>query len=215
MKQLETRILTDTWVKATWEKYLQAVNAINNEKVKGYYYNGDYRLEMPPIGNDHASDHNIIIVGVNLYAICQQIDLNGKDNCSYRKTGFREVQPDVSYYIGKNAEIIPYGISIIDLDQYPTPDLVIEIAQTTLADDLGNKRLLYEDLGVSEYWVVDVQNSQVIAFKINNRGSQRLEISQALPGLKISLLNEALQRTRQSNHRLVGQWLMEQFQGLN
>jgi Uma2 family endonuclease len=48
---------------------------------------------------------------------------------------------------------------------------VIEISKSTLADDLGNKRLLYEDLGVSEYWVVDVQNSQVIAFKVNDRGS--------------------------------------------
>ncbi|MCG6134295.1 MAG: Uma2 family endonuclease [Nostoc sp. LLA-1] len=71
--------------------------------------------------------------------------------CSYRQVGVREVQPDISYYIGDNADVIPYGTSIINLDVYPPPDLVIEVANTSLADDQGAKRLLYEDLGVKEY----------------------------------------------------------------
>jgi len=47
--------------------------------------------------------------------------------------------------------------------------------------------MIYEELGVSEYWVVDVQKAQVIAFKIiANRGSERLTESQVLPGLKVA-----------------------------
>ncbi|MDZ8067322.1 MAG: Uma2 family endonuclease [Nostoc sp. DedQUE08] len=114
--------------------------------------------------------------------------------------------------MGENADVIPYGTSIINLDIYSPPDLVIEVANTSLADDRGEKRLLYEDLGVKEYWILNVQNAQVMAFAIENQGSRRITESQVLPGLAISLLNDALGRTRQRNQSQVGAWLLTQFQ---
>jgi len=212
MSESYTKILTNTWVLATWDEYLQAIEDPVHEKAKGYYHNGQMRIEMLPVGNDHASDHTIIIFAVNLFAIIKGIDLNGKDNCTYRKRGFDEAQPDVSYYIGENADVIPWGTSIIDLTMYPPPTLVIEVANTSLADDKGEKRLLYEQLGVAEYWIIDVQNVQVFAFAIENGGSRQITLSQVLPGLAISLLAEALRRTRTMNQRQVGAWLLAQFQ---
>ncbi|WP_414518934.1 Uma2 family endonuclease [Nostoc sp. PCC 9305] len=212
MSELQTQLASDTWITATWDEYIQIIENPDYEKAKGYYHNGQMRIEMPPIGNDHASDHTIIIFAVNLFASIKGIALNGKDNCTYRKTGFKEAQPDVSYYIGENADVIPYGTSIIRLDIYPAPDLVIEVANTSLADDQGEKRLLYEDLGVKEYWILNVQNVQVMAFAIENQGSRRITESQVLPGLAISLLNDALRRTRQINQSQVGAWLLTQFQ---
>jgi Uma2 family endonuclease len=138
--------------------------------------------------------------------------LDGHDNCTYRKTGFDEAQPDVSFYLGANAETVPWDATIIDLDTYPPPDLVIEVAYSSLADDKGEKCLLYESLGVREYWIIDVQNVQVIAFEIQNRGSRRIDSSQVLPGLDIALLEEAFRRTRQMNHGKVTAWLLSQFQ---
>ena len=67
--------------------------------------------------------------------------MTAKDGCSYRKKGHTEFQPDASYYIGNKADVIPWGTRIIDLEQYPLPDLVIEISDTSIADDLGAKRL--------------------------------------------------------------------------
>jgi Uma2 family endonuclease len=215
MSNLPTQLLTDTWLKTTWDEYLRIIEEPQLSKAKCYYHDGKLRIEMTPIGNDHASDHTVIMLAVNLYALFNSIDFNGKDNCSYRKTGKKEAQPDASYYIGKNANVIPYGTSIVDLDSYPPPSLVIEVANTSLADDKGEKRILYEDLGVSEYWIVDVQNTQVIAFAIADGGSKRISESQVLPGLKIVLLNEALKRSRNMNQRQVGAWLMEQFQQIN
>ncbi|MEA5600237.1 Uma2 family endonuclease [Nostoc sp. UHCC 0252] len=212
MSELQTQLATDTWIAATWDEYIQIIENPAYEKAKGYYHNGQMRIEIPPIGNDHASDHTIIIFAVNLFASIKGIALNGKDNCTYRKTGFKEAQPDVSYYIGENADVIPYGTSIINLDIYPPPDLVIEVANTSLADDQGEKRLLYEDLEVKEYWILNVQNVQVMAFAIENQGSRRITESQVLPGLAISLLNDALRRTRQINQSQVGAWLLTQFQ---
>jgi Uma2 family endonuclease len=72
--------------------------------------------------------------------------------------------------------------------------------------------LLYEDLGLDEYWVVDVQNAQINDFVITDGGSHRITASKVLPGLTISLLNEALRRSRQSNHGQVSAWLLAEFQ---
>jgi Uma2 family endonuclease len=139
---------------------------------------------------------------VSLYAILKEIPFQGLPTCSYRKRGIREVQPDISYYLGEKANLIPNGTSIIDLNQYPPPDLVIEISKSTLNDDLGNKRLLYEELGVSEYWSVKVEYPQIFAFEIK-----------VLPNLKIAVLESALQQARTGDQSQVGRWLISQFQG--
>lgn len=212
MSELQTKLPTDTWVAATWEEYIQAIENPVYEKAKCYYYNGKLRIEMSPVGNDHASDRAIIIFAIYLFAGLKGIPLNGKDNCTYRKTGFQDAQPDASYYVGENANVIPWGTSIIDLDIYPPPDLAIEVANTSLADDKGEKRLLYENLNIKEYWIVDVQNVQIIAFAVADKGSRQIEQSQVLPGLAISLLEDALQRTRQMNQSQVVAWLLSQFQ---
>ncbi|NEP47046.1 MAG: Uma2 family endonuclease [Okeania sp. SIO2H7] len=212
MNQLQTKIPTDTWVTASWDEYIRAIEDPAYQKAKSYYRNHQFRIEMSPLGNKHASDHLVIIGAIVLFAAIKGIDLNGKDNCTYRKSGNQEAQPDASFYIGKNALAVPWDTSIVDLNIYPPPTLVIEVASTSLADDKGEKRLLYEDLKVAEYWIVDVKKAQLIAFAIASGGSQRITQSQVLPGLAMSLLEETLQRTRTTNQGQVFSWLLTQFQ---
>lgn len=213
MKRLNnTQLPTETWVSASWDEYLKVLDNHIGEKAKTYYNNGQLRIEMSPIGNDHSRDHSIIIHAIHLFAGIHGIDLNGQDNCTYRRVGTKDVQPDVSFYIGETAETIPWGTGIVNLDQYPPPNLVIEVANTSLEDDKGAKRLLYEELGVDEYWIVDVQNVEVLAFTVENKGSRRIRQSQVLPELEISLLEQAFQRTRLMNHGKVSAWLLTEFQ---
>ncbi|HEY9667236.1 MAG TPA: Uma2 family endonuclease [Coleofasciculaceae cyanobacterium] len=212
MSQVQAKLPIDTWVNATWDEYIKAISDPAYEKARGYYYNGRMRLEMSPLGNPHSRDHFIVIAAIALFASIRGIDLDGHDNCTYRKTGCDEAQPDVSFYVGDKAEIVPWEATIIELDTYPPPDLVIEVAYSSLADDKGEKRLLYESLGVREYWIIDVQNVQVIAFQVQNRGSRRIDKSQVLPDLEIALLEEAFQRSRHMNHGKVSAWLLSQFQ---
>ena len=207
-----TKIPTDSWIIATWKEYLQATENPDYTKAKFYYNNGRIRIEMSPLGRDHASAHYTISYATYLYAGLKNVQFNGYDNCTYHKTGFRSAQPDLSLYIGDTADAIPYGTGIIELDSYPPPTLVIEIANTSLADDKGEKRLLYEDLGVREYWIVDVQNLQIIAFTMEKQGSRRIKQSAVLPDLEIAVLEETLRRSRETNHGTVGAWLIEQFQ---
>lgn len=206
------KIKTETWLNGSWEDYLKTLETLPEEKGKSYYYDHQYRIEMSPLGSDHSKDHGIIFYSIYLFSTLMGIELNGHDNCTFRKTKFREAQPDLAFYIGDNTNIIPWGTSIINLDQYPAPNLVIEIANSSLEDDLGTKRLLYEDLGVEEYWVVDVKQAEITAFKMQKQGSYRLNISQVLPNLELDLLRKALQQSRNTSHSQVGAWLLQQFQ---
>jgi Uma2 family endonuclease len=212
MSNSALKIPVDTWVRATWDDYMRAIGHQIDDKTKNYYYNGCMRLELSPVGNPHSRDHAIIIHAILLYAGLKGIDLDGHDNCTYRKTGYAEAQPDASFYIDKSASAIPWATTIIDLDVYPPPTLAIEVAYTSLADDQGEKRLLYEEMGISEYWIINVEQIQIIAFAIANQGSRRITQSQVLPGLDIALLENAFRRCRETNHGKVSAWLLSQWQ---
>ncbi|MCC5655489.1 Uma2 family endonuclease [Nostoc sp. XA010] len=221
MSDLQTQLPTDTWICASWQEYEQAIANLLNEKGKSYYYKGYMRLEMPPVSFDHGKDHVVIIFAVTLFAALKGIPATGLDTTTFRKTGVQDCQPDVAYYLRERAQTIPAGTGIVNLDRYPAPDLVIEIAKTSLLDDLGTKRCLatsrfastlYEELGIAEYWVVDVQNTQIIAYAIADQGSKRIQESQVLPGLAMSILEEALCRSREINQSEVAAWLLSQFQ---
>ncbi|MBN3992671.1 MAG: Uma2 family endonuclease [Nostoc sp. NMS2] len=212
MSETQTQLPTDTWIYTSWQDYEQIVANLLNEKAKSYYYKGYMRLEMPPVSFDHGKDHVVIIFAVTLFAALKGILATGLDITTFRKTGVQECQPDVAYYLRERAQAIPAGTGIVNLDRYPAPDLVIEIAKTSLLDDLGTKRSLYEELGIAEYWVVDVQNAQIIAYAIVDQGSKRIQESQVLPGLVIAILEEALRQSREMSQSEVGTWLLSQFQ---
>ncbi len=128
----ETKLITDTWIHLTWEEFSQLWENSTYEKARFYYYNQQARIEMTPLGNDHSRDHAIITHAIYLYASLRNIPLNGHDACSYRKIGVKEAQPDLSFYIGNNVDIVPYGTSVIDLTVYQPPNLVIEVLATSM-----------------------------------------------------------------------------------
>jgi Uma2 family endonuclease len=217
MSQLQTQLQTDTWIAMPWQQYLEVIEDPIYQKSKSYYYRGNLRIEMLPVSFDHGKDHLIIAAAVTVFAALNKIRANGLDTTSLRKkTGMRECQPDISYYLEDKAQAIPAGTGIVNLDQYPPPDLVIEIAKSSLLDDLGTKRSLYEELGVKEYWIVDVNTPEIIAYKIltseKELGSQRIRESQVLSGLTLSVLEAALRRSRETDHSTVIAELMSQFQ---
>jgi Uma2 family endonuclease len=215
MNPLSNLIASDTWVPATWNEYLSALDDPTHAKSKGYYSNGRMRLEMQlSVGFDHSTDHSVISLAVNLYSILKAIAFKELDNCSFRKTGYVEFQPDLAYYVGTKATAIPNGTDIVNLEEYPVPDLVVEVAKSSLLDDRTVKRVLYEEVGIAEYWIVNVETSEVLAYQMSDQGSQRIDVSVMFPGLEIATLDQALQRSRNQDQSQVGAWLMAQFQSV-
>jgi Uma2 family endonuclease len=207
-----TTLPIDTWVTASWEDFLRLSDDPTHTQLKGYYRHGSMRFEQMSTGSDHSDVHAIILFAVTFYAAQRGLALKTKDACSYRKLGHTEFQPDISCYAGENANAIPFGTRVIDIDTYPLPDLVIEISDTTFNDDIGEKRLQYEELGISEYWIVNVQTSKIIGFEIAAIGSsRRIQVSQVLTGLAFDLLETTLTRSRTEDQSTTMAWLMGQI----
>jgi Uma2 family endonuclease len=151
---------------------------------------------MAALGSAHGQDNSIVSTVVVLYAALNNIRIKELTNTSFRKTGIREAQPDLGFYLGDSCCFPPRNNSPVNLDELSPPTLAIEIGATSVADDLGRKRLLYERMGVQEYWVVDVAESEVIAFAVQDEGSRRIYESRVLPGLALALVEEALRKSQ-------------------
>jgi len=210
---LQVQPLLNTWQSATWDSFVQIADAPESEKLKCYYYNGRMRFEPISTGADHSKDHMLIMFALSFFMASQGIEANGHDACSYRKTGMDEFQPDISYYVGEAAQEIPWGTRVVNLDQYPIPNLVIEISDTSFADDFGTKRSQYEALGISEYWIVNVKKIQILVFAIEDGSTRQVQESRVLPGLNLKILEQALERSREESQSATNAWLMQQLQG--
>jgi Uma2 family endonuclease len=97
--------------------------------------------------------------------------------------------PDIVVWDPKDANIDPDG---------PLPasavKLVVEVADTTLADDLGEKAADYASGGLAEYWVLDVKGRQILQHSgpANGAYTQRVAVpfgakivSRAIPSLNV------------------------------
>lgn len=94
MSELQTKLPSDTWVDCTWNEFIHAIAQPEYEKAKCYYHNGQLRIEMPPVGSDHADDNGIIVILINLFGIAKGIPMRLLINCSYRKPGVREARAE-------------------------------------------------------------------------------------------------------------------------
>jgi hypothetical protein len=73
--------------------------------------------------------------------------------------------PDLVLYKGENIpRWQPGEPRRIILNRHRLPDLVGEIADTTLSLDLDEQKQLYANLGIAEYWVIDVKGMRLFAF---------------------------------------------------
>lgn len=206
--------MTDTWVSATWEEFSETVNRPEFEQARCYYDAGWMRIETILIGSAHGQDNSILAAIVSLCGTLNNIAFVSFTNTSFRKTSERECQPDLAYYIGSDVQHPTRNNQPVDVETWGTPTLAIEITSTTLSDDLGQKRLLYERLGVQEYWVVNVEAATVIAFLIANGGSRQIQVSAVLPDLSIAVVEDALRCSQTEDDGAVNRWLLQKFQPL-
>ncbi|HEY9704529.1 MAG TPA: Uma2 family endonuclease, partial [Allocoleopsis sp.] len=141
----------------------------------------------------------------------QTYDLLG--GCVMEKLNQTGVSPDHIVYVGENCPQWKPGDSRrINLDKWRVPDLVGEISDTTLAIDLDEKKQIYADLKIQEYWIIDIKGQRVIAFTLTENGKyQQCEQSTVLSGLPIELLEQTLTQLNNSHHSIVATWFSQQI----
>ncbi len=199
----------ETWVKNDWESFLTFADDPALEKGKFYYDDGFMRIEMAPVGIAHSYDDSVISNLIMIFATLKFIPIKGLSNPSIRKEGIRGCQPDIAFYVGSNLMPAPHINSILSVDQMDMPNLTIEISATSLIDDSTRKLQIYRKLGVKEYWVVDVNNSRVMATNLTT--GEAISTSYLLPGLAIATIEEALVRSQTEDHGAVTRWLLSIF----
>lgn len=75
------------------------------------------------------------------------------------------VQPDVSIFCDEN-KLDEYGA-------HAAPDLVVEVLSDSTRDkDLNRKLLLYQNHGVTEYWIADPDKKTMLQFILQNNRYQ-------------------------------------------
>ena len=204
-------LATETWVKASWEEFIGLAEDPAYIDGRFYYHQGLLRIEMSPLGPRHGRQSSIISKAVSLFATIKNIRIVEFANTSFRNAGVGEFQPDLAFYIGSGLRIPPQSNEPIDLQDFDPPSLVVELGAATVSDELGRKRLMYEESGVQEYWVNDLNVGEVVAFAIAEGRSGRVRESQLLPGLAIASVEEAIKRSQVEDDTKINLWLLKTF----
>jgi Uma2 family endonuclease len=217
---IETNIpaTSSQWTTATWEDYLAVRDDRKNDNI-GLFFNCDRLLviDMGKEGINHASINNLFTMLFYIWFSqrSEQI-LTTLGGCLLEKPKKQAASPDLMLYVGSDYPIWQTGERrYINLEKWRVPNLVGEISDTTLTTDLDEKKHLYADLGIPEYWVVDVQSLRVFAFQLQSNGKyQECATSVALLGLPIALLNQTLERLNAGTNGSAAMWFAEQIANL-
>jgi Uma2 family endonuclease len=209
------------WQPATWDDYLAICNNPDPsfDRIRVFFHEGYLFTEMGQEGINHALFSNIFPVLFFLW-FTRQPDKTQTfkclDRCLLEKPKTRSASPDLLLYLGENIPFWKEGEPRkINLDDWRVPDLVGEVADTTIATDLDEKKQLYAGLNIAEYWVIDVRGKRILAFRLGEMGKyQECDVSGVLEGLPIALLNETLERLSEGDHGSAALWFRQQISDL-
>jgi Uma2 family endonuclease len=159
----------DRLTRAEFERRWDAMPEVNKaELIEGVVY-------MPPfLSIDHGAPHFSLITWLGLYQLLTP-GVGGADNASIRFDDENVPQPDALLRILEthggqcrvsNDRVLERG-----------PELTAEIANTTVAFDLGVKKEVYRRFGVQEYIVWRVPDQIVYWFVLRNGNYFPLEPS--------------------------------------
>ena len=141
-----------------------------------------------PTSLSHGEPHARLGAWLSLYAD-RHLECSVVDNVTVRLSARSEVQPDLLLRRER-------GTSRRDADDYVEgpPELVVEIAASSVSIDLHAKRRVYERAGVLEYLVWRTRDRAVDWFELRNGryalivpGPDGLLESRQFPGLRLSV----------------------------
>ena len=199
---------------ATWQDYVALRDSDDLDWRKIAFYQGWLWADMGTEGPNHASFSDLMTAVFFIWAFLHpDLVLQSFGRCLIDLPETHACAPDLVLYKGENIpRWQPGEPRRIDLARHRLPDLVGEIADTSLSLDLDEQKQLYASLGVSEYWVIDVKGTRLFAFGLTDGAYEPIQVSQVLAGLSIELVAQSLERLTQGTNTAAAAWLMQQLQ---
>lgn len=151
------------------------------ELVEGVVYMGS------PVSRDHAKSHIILATWLGTY-LARHPDLEGGDNGTIRLDVDNEFQPDLLL------RRVETGTSTGDTFGEGPPELVVEIAISSVSLDTHAKRNVYRRAGVGEYIIWRVKDEELDwlvlehgAYSAITPGADGIIESRQFPGLRLDV----------------------------
>jgi Uma2 family endonuclease len=161
----------------SWQTYQSLVRDFEQEPALRLTYDrGVLEIRMPL--DPHETYKKLL--GRLIEAATEELNIEirslGSRTCDHEELA-RGLEPDQCYYIQNEALV--RGVDQIDLNQFPPPDLALEIDITSSSI---NRLSIYAALGVPEIWRYDGHSLTILKLQNNEYLSQ--DRSTALPLLK-------------------------------
>lgn len=147
-----------------------------------YNYDDDYRSELingKIIMMSPRPVFNHVTVASNIYRIFANY-LKGK-SCTPFDDGF-------DLYLTEKDHFVPDAMVVCDPDKihndgvHGAPDLVVEVlSPSTAKRDKTYKKQVYEQCGVQEYWIVDVDSKRLEQYLLQEGQLQLVEVYSVYP----------------------------------
>lgn len=199
---------------ATWQDYVNVRDSLDIDWRKIAFHKGWLWVDMGTEGPEHASFSDLMTAIFFIWVFLNpDVTLQSYGRCLIELPTTHACAPDLVLYKGENIpKWQPGEPRRIELNRHRLPDLVGEIADTTLSLDLDEQKQLYASLGIAEYWVIDVKGMRLFAFALTEKGVyEAIQVSQMLAGLPIALVEQTLERLATETNTAAANWLMQQL----
>lgn len=211
-----TKSTLPKWIPATWEDFIAYCEDPTLDEVRVFFDRGYLFVDVGNEGINHARFSRLFaMLFMSWFARKPGVLFDDLGGCVLEKPKTQGASPDLVLYIGEGSPQWQEGEPRrVNLTKWRIPDLVGEVADTTLATDLDEKKQLYAALEIPEYWVIDIKGERVLAFRLqDNKKYQEIEYSVALEGLPISLLEQTLVQLHSGNGN-AALWFAQQIANL-
>ena len=184
----------------SWQTYVDLCENADRPRGRLTYDQGELEIMSPSYLRENVS--RIIGRMIEIFTFHHQIEIHSaKSTTLKRKHNQRGFEADESYYISHALTL--HGISHVDMEIHPPPDLVIEV---DISRSSSLKMRVFAGLGVGEVWCFD--GEKVIVHRLSGDTWEVCEISTERPSFPLTLMNTLLaQRSELSEHQMISRFV--------
>ncbi|MBE8994032.1 Uma2 family endonuclease [Microcystis aeruginosa] len=175
----------------SWETYETLLEEMSDRRLRLTYNRGNLEIMAP--SPEHEFSKTLIGRFVETLAEESVVPIYPLGSTTFKRPKLSGAEPDECFYID-NIEAVR-GKKLLDLNEDPAPDLVIEIDVTSSSQ---NRLQVYADLGVAEVWVYDGES--LVIQQLQNGTYITSPTSQFFPNLPILELAIFLPQAGQTDY---------------